>query len=117
MLKKVLILSASVGAGHTSAANAIEKELRNQNAAAEIKNIDVLEYTNPLFRRLYGKAYIEMVNKMPGVLGWMYESMDKPWENERRRIALDRLNTQPFIKLIKQEKPDIPMTNWKNSGV
>ena len=105
--KKVLILSASVGAGHVSAANAIEKELFNQDAAEEIKNIDVLEYTNPLFRRLYGKAYIEMVNKMPEVLGWMYESLDKPWQNERRRLALDRLNAQPFIKLIKKEKPDL----------
>ncbi len=103
----MLILSASVGAGHVSAANAIEKELINQNATKEIKNIDVLEYTNPLFRRLYGKAYIEMVNKMPEVLGWIYDSLDKPWENERRRIALDRLNAQPFIKLIKKEKPDI----------
>lgn len=107
MFKKVLILSASVGAGHVSAANAIEKELVNQNAAEEIKNIDVLEYTNPLFRRLYGKAYIEMVNSMPEVLGWIYESLDKPWQNEKRRLALDRLNTQPFIRLIKKEKPDI----------
>jgi processive 1,2-diacylglycerol beta-glucosyltransferase len=107
MFKKVLILSASVGAGHISAANALEKEFRRQNTAAEIKNIDVLEYTNPLFRRLYGKAYLDMVNKMPEVLGWMYDSLDKPWENERRRLALDRLNTQPFIKLIKREKPDI----------
>lgn len=107
MFKKVLILSASVGAGHLSAASAIEKELKRQNASREIKNIDVLEYTNPLFRRLYGKAYIEMVNTMPEVLGWIYESLDKPWQNERRRLALDRLNTQPFIKLIKREKPDI----------
>ena len=77
------------------------------NAAEEVKNIDVLNYTNPLFRRLYGKAYLDMVNKMPEVLGWMYDSLDKPWENERRRLALDRLNTQPFINLLKQEKPDL----------
>jgi processive 1,2-diacylglycerol beta-glucosyltransferase len=107
MFRKVLILSASVGAGHTSAANAIEKELRIQNAAQEIKNIDVLEFTNPLFRRLYSKAYLDMVNTMPEVLGWIYESLDKPWKNEKRRLALDRLNTQPFIKLIKKEQPDI----------
>lgn len=107
MFKKVLILSASVGAGHVSAANALEKEFKNQNAASEIKNIDVLDYTNPLFRRLYGKAYLEMIKTMPEVLGWIYESLDKPWQNERRRLALDRLNTQSFIKLIKQEKPDI----------
>lgn len=107
MFKKVLILSASVGAGHMRAAEALEKAFKKQNAAAEIRNIDVLNYTNPLFRRLYGKAYIDMVNTMPEVLGWMYDSLDKPWQNERRRLALDRLNTQPFIKFLKQYQPDI----------
>ena len=107
MFKKVLILSAAVGAGHLRAAEALEKTFKQLNAAEEVKNIDVLNYTNPLFRRLYGKAYLDMVNKMPEVLGWMYDSLDKPWENERRRLALDRLNTQPFINLLKQEKPDL----------
>ena len=107
MFKKVLILSAAVGAGHLRAAEAVEKAFRLENAAAEIKNIDVLNYTNPLFRRLYGKAYLDMVNRMPEVLGWMYDSLDKPWENERRRLALDRLNTQPLIKFLKNYQPDV----------
>jgi len=107
MFKKVLILSAAVGAGHLRAAEALEKAFAKQNAAAEIRNIDVLEYTNPLFRRLYGKAYIDMVNTMPEVLGWMYDSLDKPWQNERRRLALDRLNAQPLIKFLKNYQPDI----------
>ena len=107
MFKKVLILSAAVGAGHLRAAEAVEKAFARQNAAEEIRNIDVLNYTNPLFRRLYGKAYIDMVNTMPEVLGWMYDSLDKPWQNERRRLALDRLNTQPLIKLLKNYQPDI----------
>lgn len=107
MFKKVLILSAAVGAGHLRAAEALEKQFKQSNAAIEVKNIDVLDYTNPLFRRLYGKAYLEMVNKMPEVLGWMYDSLDKPWENERRRLALDRLNTLPLIKFLKNYQPDI----------
>lgn len=107
MYKKILILSASVGAGHLRAAEALEKEFKRQMPDSEIKNIDVLNFTNPLFRRLYGKAYLDMVNKMPEVLGWMYDTLDKPWENERRRLALDRLNTQPFINLLKKEKPDL----------
>lgn len=107
MLNKVLILSAAVGAGHLRAAEAIEKAFKQLKLAEEVKNIDVLNYTNPLFRRLYGKAYLDMVNNMPEVLGWMYDSFDKPWENERRRLALDRLNTQPFINLLKKEKPDL----------
>ncbi len=107
MFKKVLILSAAVGAGHLRAAEALEKSFKQLNAAEVVKNIDVLNYTNPLFRRLYGKAYLDMVNTMPEVLGWMYDSFDKPWENERRRLALDRLNTQPLINLLKTEKPDL----------
>lgn len=107
MFKKVLILSASVGAGHLRAAEALEKSFKQLNAAEEVKNIDVLNYTNPLFRRLYGKAYLDMVNTMPEVLGWMYDSLDKPWENERRKLALNRLNTQPLISLLKKEKPNL----------
>ena len=107
MFKKVLILSAAVGAGHLRAAEALEKAFAWQCDAAEIRNIDVLEYTNPLFRRLYGKAYIEMVNTMPEVLGWIYDSLDKPWQNEKRRLALDRLNAQPLIKFLKNYQPDI----------
>ncbi len=107
MFKKVLILSAAVGAGHLRAAEALEKAFNQMQAAEIVKNIDVLNYTNPLFRRLYGKAYLDMVNTMPEVLGWMYDSFDKPWENERRRLALDRLNAQPLINLLKKEKPDL----------
>ncbi len=107
MMKKILILSAAVGAGHLRAAEAIEKEFKRQSPAAEVKNIDVLNYTNPLFRRLYGRAYLDMVNKMPEVLGWLYDSLDKPWENERRRLALDRLNTGLLIKFLKQYQPDL----------
>ena len=107
MIKKILILSASVGAGHLRAAEAIEKEFKRQNPTAEVLNIDVLNYTNPLFRRLYGKAYLDMVNRMPEVLGWLYDSLDKPWQNENRRLALDRLNTGLLIKFLKKYNPDI----------
>ena len=109
MFKKVLILSASAGAGHLRAADALEKTFKEMNAA-EIKNVDVLEYTNPLFRRLYGKAYLDMVGSMPEVLGWIYDSLDKPWQNERRRLALDRLNTQPLIMFLKNYQPDIAVS-------
>lgn len=107
MFKKVLTLSAAVGAGHLRAAAALEKAFAEGSAAAEIRHIDVLNYTNPLFRRLYGKAYLDMVNRMPEVLGWMYDSLDTPWENERRRLALDRLNTLPLVKFLKDYQPDI----------
>ena len=107
MFKKVLILSASAGAGHLRAAEALERAFKEMNAAAEVRHVDTLDYTNKVFRHLHSKAYIEMVNKMPEVLGWLYDHLDKPWKNERRRLALDKLNARPFVKLLKEYRPDI----------
>jgi len=109
MLRKVLLLSASAGAGHIRAAEAIEKAFNQAKDAEsrEVRHIDVLNYTNKLFRHLYSKAYIDLVNKMPEVPGWFYDKLDKPWKNERRRLALDKLNTRPFVKLLREYQPDL----------
>jgi len=106
MLKKVLLLSASAGAGHIRAAQALEKAFNQLEPKLEVQHLDVLDYTNKLFRHLYSKAYIELVNKMPEVPGWMYDKLDKPWKNERRRLALDKLNTRPLVRLLRSYQPD-----------
>jgi processive 1,2-diacylglycerol beta-glucosyltransferase len=107
MFNKVLVLSASAGAGHIRAAQALERAFIEMGAAREVRHVDTLEYTNKIFRRLYSKAYLDMVNKMPEVLGWLYDALDKPWKNERRRLAFDKLNTRPFVKMLKEYSPDI----------
>ena len=109
MLKKVLLLSASAGAGHVRAAEAVEKAFNQAPDAdgREVRHIDVLNYTNKLFRHLYSKANIDLVNKMPEVPGWFYDKLDKPWKNERRRLALDKLNTRPLVKLLRDYHPDL----------
>jgi processive 1,2-diacylglycerol beta-glucosyltransferase len=107
VFKKVLILSVSAGAGHLRAAEALERAFLKMNAAEEVRHVDTLTYTNKVFRHLYSKAYLEMVNKMPEVLGWLYDHLDKPWKNERRRLALDKLNTRPFVKMLKEYQPDV----------
>ena len=91
------------------AAEAIEKAFTQLDDAdgREVHHVDVLNYTNKLFRHLYSKAYIDLVNKMPEVPGWMYDKLDKPWKNERRRLALDKLNTRPFVKLLRDYQPDL----------
>src|SRR5262247_3011884 len=109
MLRKVLLLSASAGAGHVRAAEAIEKAFkqRKDSDSFEVHHFDVLNYTNKVFRHLYSQAYIDLVNKMPEVPGWMYDKLDTPWKNERRRLALDKLNTRPFVKLLREYQPDL----------
>jgi processive 1,2-diacylglycerol beta-glucosyltransferase len=111
MLKKILLLSASAGAGHIRAAQAVEKafaEVGDETGERrEVQHLDILNYTNKVFRHFYSKAYIDLVNKMPEVPGWFYDKLDKPWKNERRRLALDKLNTRPLVKLLRQYHPDL----------
>src|SRR5215207_8181028 len=109
MHKKILLLSASAGAGHGRAAEAIEKAFKQaeNGESSEVHHFDVLNYTNKVFRHLYSKAYIDLVNKLPEVPGWVYDKLDKLWKNERRRLALDKLNTRPFVKLLRDYQPDL----------
>ncbi|MEK6282561.1 MAG: glycosyltransferase [Acidobacteriota bacterium] len=107
MQMKVLLLSASAGAGHVRAAEAIEKAFHEEGVVGEVRHVDTLQFTNKVFRHLYSKAYIELVNKMPEVPGWVYDKLDTPWKNERRRLALDKLNTRPFVKLLRDYQPDL----------
>ncbi len=93
------------------AAQAIEKAINETSAetgeSREVRHVDVLDYTNKVFRHFYSRAYIDLVNKMPEVPGWIYDKLDKPWKNERRRLALDKLNTRPFVKLLREYHPDM----------
>ena len=107
MLGRVLVLSASAGAGHLRAADAIEQALRIRGLASEVQHLDVLKYTNQVFRHLYSKAYIDLVNRAPEVLGWLYDHLDVPGRNEQLRLALDRLNTGPFVKYLNKYRPDV----------
>src|SRR5437879_6261036 len=103
---RVLLLSATSGAGHVRAAQALEKAfLARVDCAAE--HIDVLQYVSRLFQRVYDKAYISMVRHAPELMGVLYERTDQPWHHPRRRLALDRLNTGPMIRLLKRIQPDL----------
>ena len=107
MINKVLILSASAGAGHVRAAQALERAFTLTGAAREIRHVDTLQFTNKVFRKLYAEAYIDMVTGAPELLGWLYDALDTPWKKERRRLALSRLNTRPFVKMVREEQPDV----------
>jgi processive 1,2-diacylglycerol beta-glucosyltransferase len=43
---------------------------------------------------------------MPEALGWMYDKLDEPWKNEKRRLFFDKLNTRPFVKMVREYDPD-----------
>jgi len=112
MPPRILVLSASVGAGHLRAAEAIELALRQLHPTATVKNLDILTQTNAAFRRVYGKAYLDLVNKAPHVLGYFYDLMDKPRhlgqvQSDRLRLLVEKLNLRKFMRFLGQEPWDL----------
>jgi processive 1,2-diacylglycerol beta-glucosyltransferase len=103
---RVLILSASSGAGHVRAAEALEQAFRAKSGC-HVEHVDAIDYVSRLFQRLYDDAYIAMVRRAPDLMGLLYDRMDQPWRHPRRRLALDRLNTQPMIRMLKRVQPDL----------
>jgi len=103
----VMVLSAAAGAGHLRAADALVSAFGSKGVSA--RHMEVLRYTNPIFRRFYSDLYKELVNRRPDLLGLVYDAMDRPWRFQRRRLALDRLNTGPLVRLLRQEKPSLAL--------
>jgi len=103
---RVLLLSASSGAGHVRAAQALEKAFSALGDCA-VEHIDALQYVSKLFQRIYDKTYIAMVRRAPELMGVLYERTDQPWHRPRQRLAVDRLNTQPMIRMLKRVQPDL----------
>ena len=111
MACNILVLSASVGAGHMRAAQAVELALKQLAPEANVRNVDVLTLTNAAFRRVYGKAYLDLVNLAPHVLGYIYDHMDKPRsadsKRDKLRLAFEKVNLKDFTDLMKQGPYDV----------
>jgi processive 1,2-diacylglycerol beta-glucosyltransferase len=103
---RVLLLSASSGAGHVRAAQALEKAFAARGGCV-VEHIDTIQYVSKLFQRVYDKAYISMVRRAPELMGVLYERTDQPWHRPRQRLAMDRLNTGPMIRMLKRVQPDL----------
>jgi processive 1,2-diacylglycerol beta-glucosyltransferase len=113
MSPRVLILSAAVGGGHLRAAEAVATALRQTVPSATVKDLDVLELTNAAFRRIYGRAYFDLANRAPHVLGYFYDLLDQPGRpgrassGDRMRLAIERLNLRQFIRFLQSEPWDL----------
>jgi processive 1,2-diacylglycerol beta-glucosyltransferase len=99
-LRQVLILSASAGAGHVRAAQALERAFAETGAARDVQHRDALDYVLPPVRRIYGQGYLDLVTHAPAVLGWLYDALDEPGRHARLRAALDGVTAWPLARLL-----------------
>jgi processive 1,2-diacylglycerol beta-glucosyltransferase len=111
MSRRILVLSASVGAGHLRAAQAVELAIKELAPDAIVQNLDAFEFTNAVFRRVYAKSYLDLVNRAPYVLGYFYDLLDRQpsprRKSDRLRCAVEKLNLHKFLRFLREGSWDI----------
>ena len=118
MKKRVLIISTSAGTGHVRAGEALTKVFEEHPNVSEVVHSDALDFTNKLFRDFYSKLYARLIRNAPEFLGWWYKESDEPWKTDGMRLMLDRLNTGPLVKFIRQFNPHITVcTHFMPAGI
>jgi processive 1,2-diacylglycerol beta-glucosyltransferase len=107
-MTRILILHASIGAGHQRAAEALAAAFA-QRTPGQIEVADVLDYANPLFRRAYVQSYIQLTDKLPALWGYVYAQTDHDLFRFTTglRTYIDRVWVRGLRKLLRTYAPHV----------
>lgn len=107
-MARVLILHASVGAGHKRAADALAAAFARRSPG-QVRVEDVLDYTNPLFREAYAHSYLRLTDKLPALWGYVYEQTDRDFFRfaTELRAQVDAIWAWGLRKLLRDYAPRV----------
>ena len=101
---KFLILSASIGAGHTQAAEAIAEQLRNNY---KIEILDFMDKEVSTLNWLLKKFYLSILGIIPDLYDRIYKLAGVRRFGSITRLIWSTLMYLPFSRLINKLNPDI----------
>ncbi|GAB4373558.1 MAG: UDP-N-acetylglucosamine--LPS N-acetylglucosamine transferase [Elainellaceae cyanobacterium] len=110
-MPRILILYASLGSGHLSAAKALREAFSNYSDV-DIQIEDAFEYASPLMRETLTRLYKRLSEQAPELYRVIYEGSDTDdiEESMNGNLTLAQLE-RPFYKrlekLVKDSNPDI----------
>lgn len=108
-MPRILVMSASAGAGHNRAAEAVHESARAAGPGLESEWIDSLKYTNKVFARLYERSYFWAASYAPDLYGFIYKQSGKHPEKRRFEKAIqlhDRLTYRKLMAHVEEFRPD-----------
>lgn len=101
---KVIILSASTGGGHMSAANCVKNYLNAHGDGAVV--VDTLEYINPILNKTIVEVYEYLAKKHPTIWKLMYNTTNKKSLNKVVEIV-NKIISKKLVPLLRDEAPDL----------
>lgn len=101
---KAIILSASTGSGHMSAARAINEYLIENGAQSEI--IDTLKYISPILNKTVTEIYDFIAKYHPKIWKMMYDTSNKKTVN-KLLLSINNLISKKLLPLFDNFEPDV----------
>lgn len=105
-MKKILILYASYGGGHLSAAKSIQKYIDEHYPEATTEIVDCIKYISNALDKLTTGAYREMAKKLPSLWGKIYMNSQKGALGHLSSRA-NKFMAIKLKNLVKEKQPDI----------
>lgn len=107
----VLILSASFGNGHKSAANALKAQIEKDNQNYNIEIIDLLLNLDPLVNTFFSKLYNYVTNKMVPVYNWNYEIKNTKSKGFTDKVTFEFYKSD-LTTLIDKHNPSVIISTF-----
>jgi processive 1,2-diacylglycerol beta-glucosyltransferase len=106
-MQKILIVSVKAGAGHLKAAEAVEAAVLKYQPNVEVRNVDLLDFSNELIKYLYGKMYLDVVKAFPELYAYSYKHYESSKKFIKPRFLIDKFNFSDFFEMIENFSPNI----------
>ena len=107
---RILIATATAGAGHLAAAAALDEAWRAFRPEDVVERIDVVKFFSPLHRKIHADGYVKLVEHAPEIWGLMFGKTDDPKVASlltRLRRVFPSKSRVRFMQHVKQFAPDV----------
>lgn len=108
-MSRVLLLSISVGTGHTRAADAVQEGLKRIRPETQTAVVDAFAYANPLLGKVLVGTYMEAIRFTPRVYRFLYTmaegELGEPGKTEFSRL-LNLLMATRLLSFLGEFQPE-----------
>lgn len=104
---RVLIFSASFGAGHVRAAEALIEAIHQIQPGSEITHLDCWAILNKTFTSMAKDLYISMLKHTPHLYGGLYDSTANFSSASLFHRFFDNTGQSKYLRCIQSFKPDL----------
>jgi processive 1,2-diacylglycerol beta-glucosyltransferase len=104
---RILVFSATFGAGHVRAAEAMIEVIQAKEPKAEIIHLDFGAFVSKTLNKVVKNTYIELIKHTPRLWGKFYYRTSKIQPDSAIQRLINILGRREFLDYIKKLNPDV----------